>query len=66
MDTHTVYACPDHAPAGVAPVPNDDGRPMCDVCGTSNYAVKPYRVPARDDLYWRLANGRVVRPRGHC
>jgi hypothetical protein len=37
-----IFACRDHAPIGVSPEPNDDGRPTCTVCGVTNYAVKPF------------------------
>lgn len=60
--TTTVFACPDHAPIGVAPEPNDDGRPYCTICGKSNYAVKPFVLKSYivERGYWRLASYEIA------
>jgi hypothetical protein len=46
QDAVRLLICADHAPLGITPEPNDDGRPSCCVCGKANYAVKPYRIKA--------------------
>lgn len=58
-DRVLVFSCPEHAPSGVTPESNDDGRPICSTCGRSSYAVKPYRLPAFviDRGYWRTDTG---------
>lgn len=58
-----VFACRDHAPLEIVAEPYDDGAPSCSVCGTANYAVKPYllwpEVVARG---WRTVRYETVRP----
>jgi hypothetical protein len=60
----TIYACPTHAPFGKTAIPYDDGRPTCAVCGATNYAVKPYELPAYVVARgWRTVDLEVVRAR---
>lgn len=61
MTTTTIFACTEHAPFAVAPLPYDDGRPTCEVCGTTNYAVKPFMLPAYVvDKGWRTVSYEVA------
>lgn len=60
--TTTVFACPAHAPAGISPTPNDDGRPACSICGRSGYDVKPFEISESvvERGYWRLPDGGIA------
>lgn len=64
-DRETVFCCPKHAPMAIDAQPYDDGKPVCCVCGTSNYAVKPYLLKSSVvDRGWRYApRSPYARPR---
>lgn len=61
----TLFICRDHAPMGIDPLPYDDGRPTCCVCGKANYAVKPYSLKVTVvDRGWKYApRSPYARPR---
>lgn len=59
-----VFACPEHAPIGIKPQPNDDGYATCAVCGKSGYHVKPFDMQSElVERGWRAENFEVVKKR---